>query len=192
MSLDKLRELGDVGTDGASGGSGSGSSGSSSYPKEQQRVPFMVIYEDEEGEAQVARQPQREDLQLTFIKEDSSSTYELHSVPEYFIRYWMSPSSYRRAKHIVQEVTDTDLMDIINEDPRKAVNAVIESAKVYDTDRELPETEKCPVCRDDLHVIFDDYQPINGRRVCPEHTLEEIKSSGIMDQTGVPRNRLWE
>lgn len=194
MSLDKLRELGDAPTGDSSSSSESSSSGSNSYPKEQQRVPHLVIYEDEDedGEAHAARQPQREDLQLTFIKEDKNSSYELEYVPEYFLRYWMSPSSFRRAEHIVDDVTGKDLMSIINEDPRCAVRAVVESAKVYQTDQELPETERCPVCREELHIIYDDWQKVNGRRACSDHTLGEIKDSGIMDKNGLPRNRLWE
>lgn len=190
MSLDKLTELGDAPT--GAGTTGSSSSSSSSYPKVQHRVPYLVIYEDDDGTAVARRQPQDKELQLQFIKEDKHSSWELQLVPEYFIRYWMEPSSFRHAKHIVKEVTGADLMQIVNNNPRKAVNAVVESAKVYDTDQSLPETERCPVCRTELHVIFDEYQNMNGRRVCEDHTLGEIKDSGIMDQNGIPRNRLWE
>lgn len=190
MSLDKLREIGDAPT----GGSGSTSSGSSSssYPKEQQRVPFLVIYEDRDGTVKAARQPQQDDLQLTYLKEDKHSSWELQHTPDYFLRYWMNRDSFAYARHIVEDVTGANLHEIIREDPEKAVNAVIECSKVYDTDRELPETERCPVCREELHVIFDDWQKVNGRRACPDHTLGELKDSDILDRGGVPRNRLWE
>lgn len=188
MSLDALRG---TTTSGASCDT-STSDSSDGYPKREERVPFIVIWRDEGGCVKYAHRPQNNHLTLTFIKEDSESRWELTAVPEHFERHWMDPNSFRRVHYIVESVLDRDLRKMLKEDAEMALRAIDESARVYETDRSISETRPCPVCSEDLHPVWDDFEQLNGKRVCTDHSISELKNSGLLDQGGMPRNRIWE
>jgi len=179
-------------SDSSSSSSGSSDTTQNSGPDTQLRSPYCVVYRDEDGDWRSTFSPQDEDLMLEFTRESSSDSWSLNMTPSYFERYWMSQSSYRTARHTVKKVTGGDLTQMLRKDPEQAVTAVIESAKVADTDRDIPETRTCPVCQTELHRVYDKSQKVNGYRLCPDHTVAQIKEAGVMDSSGTPSNRMWE
>lgn len=187
MSLDGLSDIDDVSS--RSSGSSSSTSGGKT---EELRVPYMVIFTDEDGETRCKHSPQDEDLMLQFTRDSTDDRWELAHTPEYFERYWMDQSSFRRAKHIVKEVTGSDLRQLLSRDPEKGLNAIVESSKVYNTDRDLPDSRNCAVCGDELHVVYDRYDSLNGQWVCDGHTLGEIRKAGVLNDDHRPTNRRWE
>lgn len=188
MSLDALRNT----TDSHASTNSTSADSSGGYPKREERVPYIVIYRDTVGVCEFAHRPQRESLTLTYEKQDSSSSWELVKEPDHFERFWMDPDSFRYVEHIVSEVLGSDLRKLLTEAPETALKAIDESARVYDTDKSVSGTRPCPVCSAELHRVYDEFENINGKRVCPDHPLSELKTSGLLDQGGMPRNRIWE
>lgn len=188
MSLDELRQLGDSS---GSKGNSSGNSGGG-FPKSENRVPYALLWRDSDGVLHFAHRPQSDNLTLEFVKESESDSYELKYVPEHIERFWMSPDSFRYSEHVVKEVLGMDLREKITEAPETALQAIDESAQVYDTEQEISDSRPCPVCSAQLHPVFDEFEQVNGKRVCSSHSLAEMKSAGLLESGGIPRNRLWE
>lgn len=189
MSLDQL----DPSDDPDNGSSSSSSSRSSrSSKQEEQRVPYMVIWKDDNENYHAVDRPQDEKLQITYARDSRDDDWEMHSVPSCIERYWMHEDSFRRVAHVVEEVADENLRSIIKDDPEQTLEIIKESNKHYGSSESYSTTEKCPVCRKELHVVYGEFERLNDRRVCPDHTVKEIKDAGLTHQGGVPRNRVWE
>lgn len=190
MSLDGLRDLDDSQSQ---SDSSSGTDTSENHQtKTEKRVPYAIVYTDEQGEYHFAHRPQDDELLLLYEVSGNQSEPELLKVPSNIERYWMNRDSFQYAKHAVKEVLGDDLANLIRDDPEAGLKAVRVSLKRHNTEGTISHTETCPVCDDEIHAIYDDYEQVNGRRVCSDHSLTEIKRSGLMDNLGMPSNRMWE
>jgi len=183
MRLDELSSPDD--TDDSAGNS------SSSSTEREFRVPYMAIwYED--GEYHSAHRPQDEELHVKYTRPDSESDWSKQSVPSVFERYWMNRDSFEHAAHVVEEVAGENLRSIIQEQPKKSLDIITKCQKMYGSSKSYSMTEKCPVCREEVHVIYDDYETLNSRRLCPDHTVSELIEAGVTDRAGSVSNRIWE
>lgn len=149
---------------------GSGRSG----PDFTSRVPYMAIYEDEDGNLQYSASNEK----LAIEYKDG----EINAVPEELERYWLSQDSWRRMRWMVEKHLNMDLMDLLKEDPEKALKASQRAAKQHSPKDQPSLTEKCPVCREDIHVINDDYGRVGKRRVCSHHTVKELADADLLEK----------
>lgn len=157
-------------------------SSSGRFPMYKELVPYLVIYQDDEGNWGAVQNPQDGEVPpVEFKKPDENKRWERHWTPNCYERHYMDRGEFARQCHIVEETLGEDLIQLIRDDPRGAKRAIIKAAREYNTDRSYSSTERCPVCRDRIHIFKDEYEMIDGRRVHQNHTAKEIAESGFLD-----------
>lgn len=158
--------------------SGGSSSSDGRYPRFEDRVPYVAIWEGPDGELKAGFSPQEHTV--LYIKESSSKAWRPHAQSEQFERYWMDQYEWKRVVKMVQDTLDLDLIEIVKNDPEEALRSIKYAARNSHSDSKPSMTEKCPVCRTENHVIFGEFTAINGRRVCKDHTTQELVESGFL------------
>lgn len=180
MGIEDLKK-GNVDTssnDSSSDDSNSSSSGGG-YPKYDSKVPFLAIWVEEDGTHYSGFRP--ENIVIEYEKSSKSASWELHAIPAEVERYWMDKLEVRRVEQMVEDELGKDFKELLDDDPEKALKAVTEAAKSHSPKQRPSRTRPCPVCNDDLDYIGGDYQQVNGKRVCSNHTVQDIADAGLLD-----------
>lgn len=166
------------------GKSVSGSSSSDLYKKEE-RVPFCVMFRDEQsGHLRTRLQPQ--DMTLTAIKESKKHSWTLERPPENWVRHYMSRSSVELLHHRAEKHLNADLIGILKDDPEKGLEIINQVARITTESGRGDQTMSCAVC-DNQIGWGGDYEMINRNPVCADHTIAEVKGAGLMTE-----NRIWD
>jgi len=161
-----------------SGGTDSGGSGES-YPKFRAKTPFIALVRQDDGSLQPRFQP--DDLQITYKKRTEHASWELSDVPESFEKYWETHQEFQRTVHIVREELGRELPELMREFPEAALRCINKAAQSYKTDHSVSEVRDCRVCGKTLHLANDNYVSVLRSWICPEHTVEELKDSGLIE-----------
>lgn len=180
--------LSDVSENSVKSKQGSGSSSSSSgggYPKSRVLIPAFAFYRvDDQGnpdpDGELVAEPSPQNQFIEERKEDKNSRWERVGVAEELERYWMDWDSVRLLAHNVEKQLGADFWTLVKQDPEKALRAVKEAAQLKGTSREVPQTRDCAVCGEELHDIYGDYQEVNHKRVCSDHSVEELTEADIL------------
>lgn len=147
------------------------------FPIYTLQCPQILIYEDSSGELQVLRYPHTPETEL--VKEWYSDPWTVETPSENWVRWFMEEKSWKRVKRRVQEELDLDLNDLLDENPERALKA-INMAVNQKVMEKLQPTERCPVCRERIHVLYDSYEVVNNRRCCSKHTVAELKEADLL------------
>jgi len=174
-------------------GSGSSSGGSSSsgrwtltgvspsdFPVYKKEKPYLIILE-QDGEWGFLQYPETPTVELRFDWY-SDSEFENEGYfreTEGWRRWFWSREEYLRIKRRVQAQLDLDLMEILRERPHKALE-VIKMAANPDYAAKLEPTERCPVCSERIHVIYDEYEVVNNRRVHLDHNVRDLAEADLL------------
>jgi hypothetical protein len=180
MGLKDLKE-GNVDTSSSSskGGSDDDSDSGSSYPKYDSRVPYFAIWQEEDGTYHSGHRP--ENLIIEYEKSSKSASWELHAIPAEMERHWMDRLEVKRVEQMVEEELCKDLRELLDDDPEQALKAITEAAKSESPKQRPSRTRPCGVCGDDIDFIGGDYEQVNGKRVCSNHTVQDIAEAGLLD-----------
>lgn len=173
MTLKDLEDIGDGGGSSSSSSSGSGSG----YPKFNSKVPTFAIWE-EDGELVSGWNPQNQFLEY---KKEENSSWELHAIPEEMERHWMEKLDLQRTVKMMEEEFNVDGMELLIERPERGLKIARKAAKRHSPQETTWDEESCPVCGEDLHIRYDDYEVIDRRRVCSSHNVAELKEAGLLD-----------
>lgn len=154
----------------------SGNPSNSSFPIYTLECPEVLILENEDGELEVLRYPETPEIELE--KTWWTEPWQTVAPSENWVR-WLWKEEYKRIKHRVEDKLKLDLDQLLEEDAEKALKAIKRAANEYAAaKREL--TERCPVCREKIHVITGSYEVIDNRRVCKSHTVEDLAEADLI------------
>lgn len=183
--------LGDLTPSKGSSSSSSGSSstsrqtltgvGPSDFPVLVAQTPYLLIKENDEGELEAHWYPHTPEVEMRY---DWYTDAELENLGhlrkhEGWTRWFWTEDSYKQIERRVEEKTGHELRPLLNEDPEKALKLIKRAANQYAAEKREP-LERCPVCREKLHVIYDDYEIVDNRRVCTNHTVEELAAADLL------------
>jgi len=157
---------------------GKTSSSSSAYPKTEERIPRLSVYE-KNGELVFGVDAQ-DDVAVVYEKKKKNSRWKKKYQTENLERYWMTDQDVAYTKWLVKAELDMDLFTLLNESPRNALRAIDKAANQHGRNDQPSMYRNCPVCGEDLHIITGDWVKINHRRVCDDHTTKELVDSGLM------------
>lgn len=166
--------------DDSSSGSSSSSSSSgskSSYPKFRELVPILAIIDDGSG-PELVKRPQ--EYAVHEWKKDSKTPYEFHSVDDEIQYYWMSQDALRLMIHRWNQIADEDFWDVAETDMAKLLRGVQRVDEMKTVPDDICSFESCPVCRERNHVLWGKFVTMQGRRVCSDHTADELVDSGFI------------
>lgn len=156
----------------SSGGSSSSSSGSGSGSSYDSLIPTFAIWTDEDGEYQSGWNPQH--LPLEYKDGD------LNAIPAEIERFWIEQMEFKRIIQMVEEEFDVDALGVLLDRPERGIKLVRKAAKRHSPQDIDWEKERCAVCKEDLHVRYDDYEVVDRRRVCSHHTVTELKDHDMI------------
>lgn len=159
----------------SSGGSSSGSS-SSQYPKYVEETPFFAVWQDPEtGAVKVRNEP--EEIDIVYRQYQSSSELKKWEVPDEIVEYWMYDWIFKADAHRYEKETGESFADDLRKNALKALDVL----RSLDTpDRAGNKSEiRCPVCDETLKRT-DDYELVQGKRICPDHTVHELVENNAL------------
>lgn len=165
---------------GSTQNSSSSSSGSSSgYPKLKEVVPYLVVYEDEDGFLQYRTHPQN--MFIVRRKKYKSDRWSIYATPEEVKRFWMTRHEFKMHSQRVESHAGKDLMSIMQDDPEKALRALRQAANEYDTSKaDSHQTKTCYICGEEHHAALGDYYRIQNLAVCESHSVEDLKHADLL------------
>lgn len=168
MSLDKLSKETVISSE---------STGSSSSTQRREIVPYLVVYETDCG---LEYQTSPQDLFIVQEKDSSTGVWKTARYPEEIERFWIDRNEVSCLSHRVQSYLGDSLWDLLEDDPRKALEAVKKT--VRHTDVSTPDTvhRDCAVCKDTIHLVKDTYTEVNSAVVCDTHRMREIETAGLL------------
>jgi hypothetical protein len=140
--------------------------------------PYAVIRETDDGYEFEANTVTAVEMKKTWYS--APWEYADHK-PGEWKKVWWRQSAFRHTAHVVDDVTGEDLRTLLSEDVSRALDIIHEASNKYDRDgSEWSPYRTCQVCGEDLHVRYDQIEEVNKRPVCSDHTIQEVASSGIM------------
>lgn len=186
MGLADLTPASDAGSNGKS--SSSSSTGRwtltgvspSDFPVYVNKMPYLVLRETEDG-WDYLQHPETPVIQVRF---DWYGDYNFENVGHFrkhegWRRWWWSEESFQTYSRKVEKELNEDLRLMLKERPHKVVGALEMAANTVLMERRIP-TESCPVCGTDIHVLHDEYETINRRRVCSDHTVRDLANADLL------------
>lgn len=149
----------------------------SDFPIYTLQCPEVLIYRNSDEELRVERYPHTPEVEL--VKEWYSDPWTVDTPSENWVRWFMEKDFWKRVKHRVDQELGLDLDDLLDEDPERALKAINMAVNEKIRNR-LEPTERCPVCRRKIEVLYDEYEVVDNRRVCPEHTVADLKEADLL------------
>ena len=154
----------------------SGNPSPSSFPIYTLECPEVLIFRNSQDELEVQRYPHTPEIELE--KEWYSEPWQIEVWQDNWEKV-LFKSAYKRIKRNVERELSMDLDELLDDDPEKALKAITRAANTYAAEkRQL--TERCPVCREKIHVITGSYEVVDNRRVCKSHTVEDLAEAGLL------------
>lgn len=151
----------------------SSSSSSDNWPKYEHDTPFLaVFYED--GELTVRSNPV--DIEITYRQYSKESEMKKWSEPDELVEYWIADWRFKSDSHNYEKETGNSLLEDLRESPMETLER-LENIQ-WGTGVTTPE-QTCPVCDEPLSVEAD-YIRVQGKRVCPDHSTQELCESGVL------------
>lgn len=150
----------------------------SPYPKSQKRYPFYAFWY-ENGELQAGQNPQ--ETYIEYVKTSEHASWKRDITSHKIKKYWMNQLDWRVIVQKVQEEFDVWLPELAQDDPQKACELITQASKGESDDHSISMTEKCPVCREENHIVHGDWERVDNRRVCTNHTVTEMLDAGVID-----------
>lgn len=156
----------------------SSKSGSSTYPKSEKRYPFFAFwYED--GELCCGQNPQH--VYIEYTKSSKHASWSRGITSHKIKKYWMDQFEWSVMINKVEEEFDAWLPDVARDDPERAADLITKASKAGTDDHSVSMTEKCPVCGVQNHVVHGDWERVDNRRVCRNHTVSEMIDAGLIE-----------
>lgn len=180
--------LGDITPSKESGSPDTSSSGSSTtsrmtlsgvspgdFPVTVAKTPYLIIAETDEGYEDIWY-PETPELNVEY------SWYgEFDYLPnDNWCKVFWTEDQFNAFSSRVEKHLELDLKELIKEDTQEGVRALRATANDY-LDLNIDETVDCAVCSEALHPRYDDTEMVNNRRVCVNHTVTELKQSGLIE-----------
>jgi len=160
----------------SSDNSSSSSSSSDEYPKYEKETPYFAVWQDPEtGAVKVGNEP--EEIHIVYRQHSSGSDLKLYEVPDKIVEYWMTDWRFKSDSHRYEKETGESLHADLRENALKAVD-VLRSLGVPEREGNKSETT-CPVC-DVVLERTDEYEFVQGKRLCPEHTVRELVENNAL------------
>lgn len=199
----KADEVDDSNSSSRSASSGSGGSNSDSeeeYPQYRKWFPYAVIYEDMDGELQFIHMPHNFEFEKIKNTEGSSwslkhKTQGFYGVPSHVKRYWKDRIDLLKADRRVKKVFDTSVLEdedgpaLIRDDPGRACELISEAANKVRTNGDVDDPDgvkkkthrNCAVCDDSIDIRYGNYEKVDRRLVCPDHSVKQLRENGLID-----------
>lgn len=179
-------------SDGSSSSSGSGSSSSSSgytlsgvapsdFPVYRKRTPYLVLRE-QDGEWDYLKYPDTPEVEFRFdwYTDAEFVDADVWEEDDGWVKYWFSEDEFRGLVHTAKQKLGYNLWDLLQEQPSK-IPEVVRMAANERVASKKEKTETCPVCQIELHVVYDEYEVMGHRRVCPDHNVRDLAAAGLLD-----------
>jgi len=155
------------------------------FPVQLHKTPYLVIFDTQEGLEPVFY-PETEKRTVTFtdygkyeydLFEDEAKV--IWTEDRYDLYEWRSePSRVDLTRDPDGE--DYDTLRRLLKDHTRAGLREMRRVEDQDVDQGVSQTERCGVCNQTLHVRYDSYEVVGGRRVCPDHTVEDLGHAGLV------------
>lgn len=102
--------------------------------------------------------------------------------PGEWLRVFWSEHEFRRIEHIVEDQTHLDLREVISDNPENAHKLITRAVKDYSNPEHTGPSNmrECPVCGADIDVTSDEYEEVENKAICTDHSIEEVVSAGFL------------
>lgn len=152
----------------------------SDFPVHVAKTPYLLIKEID-GEYEVLRYPETPEVDVRYDWYSDSQLEHLGYLREHegWTRWFWTREEYSRVKRRVKEKLGFDLKELLRDDPEGALDAIRLAANERIAQKVEP-TERCAICSTKLHVIYDDWEMVNRRRVCQNHTVKDLAEADLL------------
>lgn len=183
--LDKLAEEDANNSSSSSSNGSSSSSSSSNTSKTETLVPYLAIWREEDGSYHSGYRPDNIVIEREKKQKDDGDdrwTREIKAIPAELERFWMDKLEVRRAEKMVEEELGKELKPLIEDDPEAALKAIRRAAKSESPKNRPSRTRPCGVCGEELNHLGGEYEQVNGKWVCSDHTVQDIAEAGLLEE----------
>jgi len=144
------------------------------FPVGVVKTPYLIVRETDEGMESIFY-PETPQVEVTYEWYGKFS-YDRRADEERII--W-DRDTFELLEYRVEQSQGADLREALKDEPERGLR-LIRMAANKEIEGRYTTTESCPVCGSDIDARHDEYETVGKRRVCPDHTVEDLAQADLL------------